>query len=57
MFSALIRRAGPIRANLAGYLAPAFAVAYGRAFLSEPIHALAIAGLALILIGSCIAAT
>jgi len=44
-------------ANLAGYLAPAFAVAYGRAFLSEPIHAQAIAGLALILIGSCIAAT
>ena len=57
LFYALIRRAGAIRANLAGYLAPAFAVAYGRAFLSEPIHAQAIAGLALILIGSYIAAT
>jgi drug/metabolite transporter (DMT)-like permease len=56
LFYALIRRVGAIRANLAGYLAPAFAVAYGRAFLSEPIHTLTIAGLALILIGSYLAA-
>jgi drug/metabolite transporter (DMT)-like permease len=53
----LISRAGAIRANLAGYLAPAFAIVFGRAFLSEPIHAQAIAGLVLILIGSYLAAT
>ena len=56
LFYALIRRVGAIRANLAGYLAPAFAITYGRAFLSEPIHTLTTAGLALILIGSYLAA-
>jgi drug/metabolite transporter (DMT)-like permease len=57
LFYTLISRAGAIRANLAGYLAPAFAIVFGRVFLSEPIHAQAIAGLVLILIGSYLAAT
>jgi drug/metabolite transporter (DMT)-like permease len=57
LFYALIRSDGAIRANLADYLAPAFGVACGRAFLSEPIHSQALAGLALILIGSYLAAT
>jgi len=57
LFYTLISRAGAIRANLAGYLAPAFAIVFGRVFLSEPIHAQAIAGLILILIGSYLAAT
>jgi len=57
LFYTLISRTGAIRANLAGYLAPAFAIAFGRVFLNEPIHAQAIAGLALILIGSYLAAT
>ncbi len=56
LFYALIRSSGAIRANLAGYLAPAFAVAYGRAFLDEAIHVQTIAGLALILAGSYLAA-
>jgi len=38
------------------YLAPAFAVLYGLAFLDERLHPAAFAGLALILAGSCLAA-
>jgi len=54
-FYLLIQRAGAVRANLAGYLAPAFAVLYGLAFLGEHLHPGAIAGLALILAGSYLA--
>lgn len=57
LFYALIRSAGALRANLAGYLAPAFAVVYGSALLGEPINAETVAGLVLILIGSYLAAT
>lgn len=56
-FYVLIQRAGAVRANLAGYLAPAFAVLYGLAFLGERLHPGAFAGLALILAGSYLAAT
>lgn len=55
-FYVLIQRAGAVRANLAGYLAPAFAVLYGLAFLGERLHPGAFAGLALILAGSYLAA-
>jgi drug/metabolite transporter (DMT)-like permease len=55
LFYALIRSAGAVRANLAGYLAPVFAIAYG-VFLGETIHVQEIAGLALILAGSFLAA-
>ena len=55
LFYALIHRAGALRASLAGYLAPAFAVGYGSAFLHEQIHPQTIAGLALILAGSYLA--
>jgi drug/metabolite transporter (DMT)-like permease len=54
-FYLLIQRAGAVRANLAGYLAPAFAVLYGLTFLGEHLHPGAIAGLALILAGSYLA--
>jgi drug/metabolite transporter (DMT)-like permease len=54
-FYLLIQRAGAVRANLAGYLAPAFAVLYGLTFLGEHLQPGAIAGLALILAGSYLA--
>jgi drug/metabolite transporter (DMT)-like permease len=56
LFYALIRSAGAVRANLAGYLAPVFAVAYGSVFLGEAVHYQDVAGLALILAGSFLAA-
>jgi drug/metabolite transporter (DMT)-like permease len=55
VFYLLIQRAGAVRANLAGYLAPAFAVLYGLAFLGEHLYPAAYAGLALILVGSYLA--
>jgi drug/metabolite transporter (DMT)-like permease len=56
LFYTLIHRAGAVRANLAGYLAPAFAICYGYTFLGEPIHLQTLAALALILAGSYLAA-
>jgi drug/metabolite transporter (DMT)-like permease len=56
LFYTLIQRIGAIRANLTGYLAPAFALAYGVLFLDERITPAAVAGLVLILAGSYIAA-
>jgi drug/metabolite transporter (DMT)-like permease len=55
-FYLLIQRAGAERANLAGYLAPAFAVLYGLAFLGEHLRPGDFAGLALVLAGSYLAA-
>ncbi len=57
LFHTLIHRVGAVRANLAGYLAPAFALVYSITFLGEHITPETLAGLALILTGSAIAAT
>jgi drug/metabolite transporter (DMT)-like permease len=54
LFYTLIHRIGAVRANLVGYLAPAFAVAYGTALLGEQITIQAVAGLVVILTGSYI---
>jgi drug/metabolite transporter (DMT)-like permease len=56
LFYALITRVGPARAALAFYLSPAFAVAFGVAFLHEQISLFAILGLAAIVVGSVLAA-
>lgn len=56
LFYTLITRVGPARAALAFYLSPAFAVAFGVAFLREQISVFAILGLAAIIIGSVLAA-
>ncbi|KAB1934752.1 DMT family transporter [Micromonospora sp. ALFpr18c] len=56
LFYALITRVGPARAALAFYLSPAFAVAFGVAFLREQISVFAILGLAAIVVGSVLAA-
>jgi len=56
LFYTLIQRIGAIRANLTGYLAPAFALTYGAVFLHERITPQAVAGLILILAGSYTAA-
>ena len=56
MFFWLIADVGASRASVVAYLAPGFAVTYGAVFLSEAITATTLAGLALILIGSWIAA-
>jgi drug/metabolite transporter (DMT)-like permease len=54
LFYALIHRVGAVRANLAGYLAPGFAVGYGAALLGERITIEGVAGLVVILAGSYI---
>lgn len=56
IFYGLIARVGPARAFLVAYLAPGFAVVYGAVLLGETITAATIAGLALILAGSWLAA-
>lgn len=56
IFYGLIARVGPARSFLVAYLAPGFAVVYGAALLGEAITAATIAGLALILVGSWLAA-
>lgn len=55
LFYTLIRHIGSVDANLAGYLAPGFAVFYGAVFLDEPVTTAALAGLALVLLGSYVA--
>lgn len=52
----LIDRVGPARAWIVTYVAPVFAVSYGAALLGEAITAVTIAGMALILAGSWLAA-
>lgn len=56
IFYGLIARIGPARAFLVTYIAPAFAVVYGAALLDESITLATLAGLALILAGSWLAA-
>jgi drug/metabolite transporter (DMT)-like permease len=56
VFFWLIADVGASRASVVAYLAPGFAVTYGAIFLGEAITASTIAGLALILAGSWIAA-
>jgi drug/metabolite transporter (DMT)-like permease len=56
IFYGLIAKVGPARTFLVTYVAPGFAIVYGAIFLSEEITATIIAGLALILGGSYLAA-
>src|SRR6266550_723337 len=52
LFYALIASVGPARTMLVSYIAPGFAVVYGAWFLSEPITAGKVIGLAAIIVGS-----
>jgi drug/metabolite transporter (DMT)-like permease len=54
LYYTLIHRTGPVRATLAGYLAPGFAL-LGSAFLGQVLTAADIAGLVLVLAGSYLA--
>ena len=56
IFYGLIARVGPARSFIVTYLAPGFAVIYGAVLLGESISVATLAGLALILIGSYLAA-
>ncbi len=56
IFYALIAKVGPARTMLVSYIAPGFAVVYGAWFLSEPITAGKLVGLAGILVGSWLGA-
>ena len=52
LYFAIMIGAGATYAILVTYLVPAMAVVYGAVFLDEPVVALAIAGLALVLGGT-----
>jgi len=56
IFYDLIATVGPSRSFLVTYLAPGFAIVYGAVLLDEEITVATIAGLALILLGSYLAA-
>jgi drug/metabolite transporter (DMT)-like permease len=56
LYYTLIAEVGPGRASVVGYVAPAFSVFYGVAFLSESLSLGSIGGLALILAGSWLGA-
>lgn len=56
IFFDLMTTIGPARTFIVTYLAPGFAVAYGAILLDEPISVATITGLALILLGSYLAA-
>jgi drug/metabolite transporter (DMT)-like permease len=56
IYFALIAAVGPARSLVVTYLAPGFAIVYGAVLLDEEITAATIAGLALILVGSYLAA-
>jgi drug/metabolite transporter (DMT)-like permease len=56
LFYGLIAHVGPAKSFLVAYLAPGFAVVYGAALLDESVSAATIAGLALIVAGSWLAA-
>jgi drug/metabolite transporter (DMT)-like permease len=56
IFYALIGGVGPARTMLVSYIAPGFAVVYGAVLLGEEITAAIILGLALIVMGSWLAA-
>lgn len=55
IFYTLIARLGPARASLVAYIAPGFAVFYGVALRGEPLTAMTILGLVLIVGGSWMA--
>ena len=56
IFFGLMTTIGPSRTFIVTYLSPGFAIVYGAALLDEPVSAATIAGLALILGGSYLAA-
>lgn len=56
IFYGLIASVGPARAFLVTYIAPGFAIVYGAVLLSERVTVATLAGLALILSGSWLAA-
>jgi drug/metabolite transporter (DMT)-like permease len=56
IFYTLVAEAGPARASLVGYIGPGFSVFYGAWFLDESLSATTFGGLALILLGSWLAA-
>jgi drug/metabolite transporter (DMT)-like permease len=56
IFYRLLARVGPARTWVLTYLAPGFAVVYGATLLGETITVATLAGLALILAGSWLAA-
>jgi drug/metabolite transporter (DMT)-like permease len=56
LYNMVIADVGPARASVVAYLAPAFSVVYGVAVLDETITIGSLAGLALILAGSWLAA-
>jgi drug/metabolite transporter (DMT)-like permease len=55
-FYDLLGTIGPARASLVAYIAPGFAVVYGVVLLGEAVTVTTILGLALILLGSYLAA-
>ncbi|MGL6279217.1 MAG: DMT family transporter [Gaiella sp.] len=55
LYFAIIASAGAARAILVTYLVPAFALLYGAVFLDEPVTRTALAGLALVLVGTAVA--
>jgi drug/metabolite transporter (DMT)-like permease len=57
LYSTVLAEAGPAKATVALYLVPGFAVVYGVVLLGEPVTAAAIAGLALVVSGSWLAAS
>src|SRR4051812_43085701 len=57
MYYTVLAESGPARSTVALYLVPAFAVVYGVVLLGEPLTAAAIAGLALVVSGSWLAAS
>jgi drug/metabolite transporter (DMT)-like permease len=56
IFYLLIGTVGPARTMIVSYVAPGFAVVYGATLLGEPVTAATLAGLALIVGGSSLAA-
>jgi len=56
LYYTLIAEVGPRRASMLGYIIPAFSVVYGVVLLGETLSAAALAGLALILLGSWLGA-
>jgi drug/metabolite transporter (DMT)-like permease len=57
LYYTVLAEAGPAKATVALYLVPGFAVVYGVVLLGEPVTAGAIAGLALVVSGSWLAAS
>src|SRR3954462_1101506 len=57
LYYTVLAESGPAKAAIALYLVPAFAVIYGVVILEEPLTAAAIAGLALVVSGSWLAAS